>query len=126
MRWLHRPISQLLQPTNNHNRPGTDICVLQPQRYCNGPFYLTDDERETTRKDKLMSLNNDKENKKSKAELVDDLMQTEWGWAEEKIVTSKILVRDSQKKATLLGTNTLKIVTRCLVPRWEGKGKILL
>jgi hypothetical protein len=106
--------------------PGTDICVLQPQRYCNGPFYLTDEERETTRKDKLMSLNNDKESKKSKAELVDDLMQTEWGWAEEKIVTSKILVRDLQKKATLLGTNTLKIDTRSLVPRWEGKGKILL
>ncbi len=73
-----------------------------------------------------MSLNNDKESKKSKAELVDDLMQTEWGWAEEKIVTSKILVRDLQKKATLLGTNTLKIDTRSLVPRWEGKGKILL
>jgi hypothetical protein len=59
-----------------------------------GPFYLTDEERETKRKDKLMSLNDEKEKDKSKAELVADLMETDWGLAEEKIVRSKMLVRD--------------------------------
>ena len=38
-------------------------------------------------------------------------------------VVSKMLVRDLRKKATLLGINTLKMVTHRLVPGWEGKGK---
>jgi hypothetical protein len=73
-----------------------------------GPFYLTDEERETKRKDKLVSLNDEKEKDKSKAELVADLMETEWGLAEGKIVLSKMLVRDLQTKATLLGISTQK------------------
>ena len=38
-------------------------------------------------------------------------------------VVSKMLVRDLRKKATLLGINTLKMVTHRLVAGWEGKGK---
>ena len=53
-------------------------------------------------------------------------MQTEWAQAEGKNVVSKMLVRDLHKKATLLGINTLKMVTHHLVPGWEGKGKGLL
>ena len=73
-----------------------------------------------------MSLANDKDKDKSKAELVPYLMETEWGQAEGKIVISKMLVRDLRSKATLLGINTQKRVTHCLVTRWEGKGKGML
>ena len=89
----------------------------------NGPFYMTIEQRET-KKDKLVSLAGNKAKEKSnKAELVDDLMQTEWGLAEGKIIISKMLIRDLQKKATLLGITTLKSVTHHLVPGWEGNGK---
>ena len=64
-----------------------------------------------------MSLSVSKEKEKLKGELVDDLMQTKWGLAEGKIVVSKMLIRDLQKKTTLLGINTLKSVTHCVV--WE-------
>jgi hypothetical protein len=64
--------------------------------------------------------------KKSKKELVDELMQTEWAQAEGENVVSEMLVRDLRKKATLLGINTLKMVTHRLVPGWAGKGKGLL
>ena len=73
-----------------------------------------------------MSLANNKDKDESKAELVADLMETEWGQVEGKIVISKMLVRDLRSKATLLGINTQKRVTRHLVPGWEGKGKGLL
>ncbi len=83
-------------------------------------------ERQTKRKDTLVSLANDKDKDKSKAELVAYLMETEWGQAEGKIVISKMLVRDLCSKATLLGINTQKRVTPRLVTGWEGKGKGLL
>jgi len=97
-----------------------------PKDIANDPFYLTDAERQTKRKDTLVSLANDKDKDKSKAELVADLMETEWGQAEGKIVISKMLVRDLRSKATLLGINTQKRVTHHLVTRWEGKGKGML
>ena len=64
--------------------------------------------------------------KKSKNELVDELMQTEWAQADGENVVLEMLVRDLHKKATLLGINTLKMVIHRLVPGWEGKGKGLL
>ncbi len=102
-----------LGPFHNSSNP----CMIQvgqeqtfvyssPNDITFGPFYLTDEERETKRKDKLVSLNDEKEKDKLKAELVSDLMETEWGLAEGKIVISKMLVRDLQKKATLLGIST--------------------
>ena len=97
-----------------------------PKDIANGPFYLTDGERETKRNDKLVSLANDKDKDKSKGELVADLMQTEWGQAEGKIVISKMLLRDLRSKATLLGIEIQKRVTHHLVIGWEGKGKGLL
>ncbi len=48
-----------------------------PKDIANGPFYLTDGERETKRKDNLVSLANNKDKDKSKAELVADLMEAE-------------------------------------------------
>jgi hypothetical protein len=99
-----------------------------PDDIKNGPFYLTDEQRELTRHNNYIHLVEDKcgEKEKSKKELVDELMQTEWAQAEGKNVVSKMLVRDLRKKATLLGINTLKMVARRLVPGWEGKGKGLL
>jgi len=97
-----------------------------PNDIAYGPFYLTNAEMETKRKDQLVSLDNDKDKDKSKAELVADLMETEWGKAEGKIVISKMLVRDLRSKATLLGIETHKRVTHRVVPGWEGKGKGLL
>ena len=97
-----------------------------PKDIANGPFYLTDGERETKRNNKLVSLANDKDKDKSKGELVADLMQTEWGQAEGKIVISKMLLRDLRSKAILLGIEIQKRVTHRLVIGWEGKGKGLL
>ena len=99
-----------------------------PDDIKNDPFYLTDEKRELPRHGKYVHLDEDKigEKEKSKKELVDELMQTEWAQAEGKNVVSKMLVRDLRKKATLLGINTLKMVTHRLVAGWEGKGKGLL
>ncbi len=98
-----------------------------PNNITFGPFYLPDEERETKRKDKFVSLNDDKEKDMLKAELVTDLMETEWDLAEGEIIISRMLIRDLlQKKATLLGINTQKIVTHHLVPGCEEKGKGLL
>jgi hypothetical protein len=94
------------------------FCYTSPEDIVNGPFYLTDGERQSKRKDKLVSLINNKEKDKSKAELVIDLMETDWGQAEGKIVISKMLVRDLRSKATLIGIDTQKTVTHRLVPGW--------
>jgi hypothetical protein len=102
------------------------IGYTSPEDIANGPFYLTDVERQTKRKDTLVSLVNDKDEDKSKAELVADLMETEWGQAEGEIVISKMLVRELRSKVALLGINTQKRVTHRLVTGWEGKGKGLL
>jgi hypothetical protein len=84
---------------------------LSPNDITFSPFYLTYKDWETKRKDKLVSLNDEKEKDKLKAELVADLVEAEWGLAEGKIVISKMLVRDLQKKATLLEISTPKKVT---------------
>ena len=52
-----------------------------PEDIVNGPFHLTDGERQSKRKDKLVSLISNKEKDKSKAELIADLMETDWGQA---------------------------------------------
>ena len=57
-----------------------------------GLFYMTDEEIETKQKDKLVSLKVSKKKEILKAELVGDLVQTEWDRAEGKII-SKMLIR---------------------------------
>ena len=58
-----------------------------------GLFYMTDEEIETKQKDKLVSLKVSKKKEILKAELVGDLVQTEWDQAEGKTVISKMLIR---------------------------------
>ena len=53
---------------------------------------MTDEKRETKQKDKLVSLKVSKKKEILKAELVGDLVQTEWDRAEGKII-SKMLIR---------------------------------
>ncbi len=53
------------------------LVYLSPNDITFDSFYLTDEDRETKRKDELMSLNDEKEKDKLKAELVADLMETE-------------------------------------------------
>ncbi|KAL7528778.1 hypothetical protein ACHAXR_003942, partial [Thalassiosira sp. AJA248-18] len=93
-----------------------------------GPFHLSDDKREEKRLDRSIALDPAKAGMrdKTKSELVDDLMATDYGKAEGKNVMQKKLLRDLKVKASNMNLDTKKMVTHRLDIGWEKKGKGLL
>ena len=74
----------------------------------NGPFYLTPEKRDASRKSNEFLLPPEKqgEKDKTKRELVDEMMNTPLGIAEGCNALSKMLLQDLQKSAVNLGIVT--------------------
>ena len=93
-----------------------------------GPFNLDPVAREARRHDDLVELAKKSQGLKDKTkdELVEELMKTDYGKAEGRNSLMGRLVRDLQKKARGIGINAKKMVTHRKRPGWEKNGKGIL
>jgi len=89
---------------------------------------LSDEKKDKLRMDREVALITKQVCKKhkTKKELVDDLMQHDWGKQLGKNFFFGKLARHLREKALHLGIEVKKKVTHRIVPGWEGKGKGLL
>ena len=91
-------------------------------------FNITPEKRESRRQTDEVPLaaKNVGPKDKSKAELVEEIMQAEYGNADGRNVLAKKLVRDLHKMAGDSGIDTKKMVTNRKRNGWKNQGKGLL
>ncbi len=87
-----------------------------------GPFYLTAAQKEASRLNTEVELPPNKvgHKEKTKKELLDALMNTDYGRDDGRITLSKMTVRDLRKIASNLGINTTKLVSHSPNETWVG------
>jgi len=121
---FHDPLNPRMVQVGNEQA----LWYQSPQDLITGPFNLSAKEREEKRYNTQVKLQPDKvgPHDKLKDELVEEILQTDYGNVEGCNVMSKKLLRDLKLIASGAGINAKKIVTHRTVSGWQGKGKGLL